>query len=143
MLKLKIAFIAGALAIAGSPALAFELPDTGSKNFSASGDTPTYFKNEAAPVSARTADTSERDWSAVDEAAPANLEPAIRRDPGHRHGRYAVGRRSGNHAAAGASGKAAAGQFAKERPGRSTRIAPSGAAKNLSARHGKSGAPHA
>jgi hypothetical protein len=143
MPKLKIAFLAGALAVAGSPALAFELPDTGSKNFSASGDTPTYFKNEAAPVSARTADTSESDWSAVDEAAPANFEPAIGRNLGHRHGRYAMGRRSGNHAAAGASAKAAAGQYAKTHPGRSTRAAPSGAAKNLRARHGKSGAPRA
>ena len=142
MLKLKIAFLAGALAIAGSPALAFELPDTGSKNFSASGDTPTYFKNEAAPVSARTADTSERDWSAVDEAAPANLEPAIRRESGHRHGRYAMGHRVG-HAAGAASGKPAAGRFAKAHPGQSTRTAPPGSAKNLSARHGKSGAPRA
>jgi hypothetical protein len=143
MLKLKIAFLAGALAIAGSPTLAFELPDTGSKNFSASGDTPTYFKNEAAPVSARTADSSESDWSAVDEAAPANFEPGIRQYAGHRHGRYATAFRSGNHALAGAGGKAATARFAKAHPGRSTRIASPGSGKNFSARHGKSGAPRA
>jgi hypothetical protein len=143
MPKLKIAFLAGALVVAGSAALAVELPDTGSKNFSASGDTPAYFENEAAPVSARTADTSERDWSAVDEAAPANLEPAIHQTPGRRHGRYAIGHRYGYHAVAGASGKAAAGRFAQGHPGRSTRNVSPSSAKSFSARHGKSGAPRA
>jgi len=76
--KLKITFLAGALALVGLPAFAFDLPDSGSKNFSPSGDTPSYFNNETAPLSARTADTTERDWSAVDALAPERqaVEPA-------------------------------------------------------------------
>src|SRR5580692_6972898 len=75
MLKLTITFLAGALAYACLPALAVELPDYGSKNFSPSGDTPSYFANEAAPVSARTADTTQGDWSAVDEMARHGRHP--------------------------------------------------------------------
>src|ERR1700746_4114676 len=100
MLKLTITFIAGALAFACLPALAVELPDYGSKNFSPSGDTPSYFANEAAPGSARTADTTQGDWSAVDEMAPAR--PAFEgtrsvHGPRARHGRYAVVQTSGRH----------------------------------------------
>ena len=72
MPKLKIAFLAGALAVAGSAALAVELPDTGSKNFSRGRRHPeliSTMKRRRCPR--RTADTTERDWSAVDEAAPA------------------------------------------------------------------------
>jgi hypothetical protein len=71
MLKLTITYLAGALSFACLPALAVDLPDYGSKNFSPSDETPSYFANEAAPVSARTADTTQGDWSAVDEMAPA------------------------------------------------------------------------
>jgi len=65
MLKLRTILFAGAFAVAAAPAIAVDLPDYGSKNFSPAGDTPSYFANEAAPVSARTADTTARDWSAV------------------------------------------------------------------------------
>ena len=144
MLKLKIGFFAGALAIAGSSALAFELPDTGSKNFSASGDTPTYFKNEQAPVSARTADTTERDWSAVDEVAPARAaaEPrsVAHRNPGLRQGRYASFHRSAKYAVGVSGARVAASRFSNAHTGRSTAV---GAGKTSSARHGKSSAPHA
>src|SRR5690349_1043655 len=104
MLNLKITFLAGALSFACLPALGAELPDFGSKNFSPSGDTPSYFTNEAAPVAARTADTTERDWSVVDEMTPAR--PAYERTRSARtysgrHGRYAVGQRSATHVAAG------------------------------------------
>jgi hypothetical protein len=109
MLKLTITFLAGALAFACLPALAVELPDYGSKNFNPSGDTPSYFANEAAPVSARTADTTQGDWSAVDEMTPAR--PAFegtRSAHGHRgrHGRYAAAQTSGRHGAGRYGGKA-------------------------------------
>jgi hypothetical protein len=131
MLKLTITFLAGALTFACLPALAVELPDYGSKNFSPSGDTPSYFANEAAPVSARTADTTQGDWSAVDEMAPAGraLE-GTRSAHGHRgrHGRYAAARTSGRHGAGRYGGKAV----------RTT----SGKHGKPSARHASSSEPH-
>ena len=131
MLKLTITFLAGALAFAWLPAFAVELPDYGSKNFSPSGDTPSYFANEAAPVSARTADTTQGDWSAVDEMAPArpNFE-GTRSAHGHRgrHGRYAVAQTSGRHGAARYGGKAVKATSAKH--------------GKASARHASSGAAH-
>lgn len=131
MLKLTITFLAGALSFACLPALAVDLPDYGSKNFSPSGDTPSYFANEAAPVSARTADTTERDWSAVDEMAPARpafkgTRSAARGHRGH-PGRYAVAQISGRHGA----GRYGAAKYG----GR--------AVKATSARHGRPSARHA
>jgi hypothetical protein len=131
MLKLKITFLAGAFALACLPALAAELPDYGSKNFSPSGDTPSYFANEATPVSARTADTTQGDWSAVDEMAPAR--PAFegtRSAHGHRgrHGRYAVAQTSGRHGVARYGGKAVRATTAKH--------------GKPSARHASSGVAH-
>ena len=108
MLKLTITFLAGALAFACLPAFAVELPDSGSKNFSPSDDTPSYFANETTPVSARTADTTQSDWSAVDEMAPSR--PAFggtRSGYTHSrgHGRYAVAQRSGRHGAGRVAGR--------------------------------------
>ena len=131
MLKLTITFLAGALAFACLPALAVELPDYGSKNFSPSDDTPSYFANETAPVSARTADTTQADWSAVDEMAPARPPfQGSRSAHGHRglHGRYAVAQTSGRHGAGRYGGKAVRATIAKHgRP---------------SARHASSGGAH-
>jgi hypothetical protein len=134
MLKLTITFFAGALSFACLPALAVELPDYGSKNFSPSGDTPSYFANEAAPVSARTADTTPRDWSAVDEMAPARpaFEGTRSAYPhSRRHGRYAIGQRSGRHA----EGKSHSARVAGGVGGKAVRT--------MSAKHGKAGARHA
>ena len=108
MLKLTITFLSGALAFACVPALAVELPDYGSKNFSPSDDTPSYFANESTPVSARTADTTQSDWSAVDELAPSRQAfEGARSAHGHRgrHGRYAVAQPSGRHGAVRYGGK--------------------------------------
>jgi hypothetical protein len=131
MLKLTITFLAGALAFACLPALAVELPDYGSKNFSPSDDTPSYFANESTPVSARTADTTQSDWSAVDEMAPARptfegTRSAYTHSRGH--GRYAVAQRSGRHGAGRAAGSV---QSAR------------GAVRTISAKHGKPSARHA
>jgi hypothetical protein len=131
MLKLTITFLAGALTFACLPALAVELPDYGSKNFSPSDDTPSYFANESAPVSARTADTTQGDWSAVDELAPAR--PAFegtRSAHGHRgrHGRYAVTQTSGRHGTGRYGGKPVGTTSAKH--------------GKPSARHANSGVAH-
>jgi hypothetical protein len=134
MLKLTITFLAGALAFAYLPALAVELPDYGSKNFSPSGETPSYFANEAAPVSARIADTTQSDWSAVDETAPARpafegTRSAYTHSRGH--GRYAIGQRSGRHAA----GRSHAARVAGGGGGKAVRT--------MSTKHAKAGARHA
>lgn len=157
MLKLMTAFLAGALALAGFPALAVDLPDTGSKNFNPSDFTPAYFANETAPVSARTADTTERDWSAVDAAAPARPAPE-RAGAAHRHrgghGKYAAVQRSGRYAggkSAGATPRAAVVHTARQTRNMSrapvrianARSAPAGAVKPTSGKHGKPGARHA
>ena len=140
MLKLTITFLAGALSFACLPALAVDLPDYGSKNFSPSDDTPSYFANEAAPVSSRTADTTEGDWSAVDEMAPAR--PAFegpRSAHGHRryHGRYALVQNSGRHGAAkyGLT-KYGVAKYGAARYG-------GGAVRATSAKHGRPSARHA
>jgi hypothetical protein len=102
MLKLKIAVFTGALAFASLPALAVDLPDYGSKNFSPADDTPAYLANESVPVAARTADTTERDWSEVDAMAPARSSFGHSRW-GHRtagrRGRYGFAHASASHAA--------------------------------------------
>ncbi len=143
MLKLTITFLAGALTFACLPALAVELPDYGSKNFNPSGDTPSYFANETAPVSARTADTTPRDWSAVDEMAPARpafegTRSAYTHSRGH--GRYAVGQRSGRHGA-GRSADCALARFAGWGGGKAVRTTSTKHGK-ASARHASSGVAH-
>ena len=135
-MKLTIAFFASALAFAGSPAFAVDLPDYGSKNFSAPGDTPEHFANEDLPVSARTADATERDWSAVDAIAPNR--PVRSSYPG-RHGRYGFAHASTRHTA---DGSAARARFTRSVPVR-YHAGPAGTGKAMSAKHGKAGARHA
>ena len=133
--KLMITMLAGAFTSASVAAFAFDLPDYGSKNFSPAADTPSYFVNESAPVSARTADTTPRDWSAVDGMTSAAAEPAR---PAHRssrgHGRYHVAHGSSRYTTAGSSGNVHAPRFVGTRPG---------AARTTAAKHGKVGAHHA
>jgi hypothetical protein len=138
--RLTITFLAGALALVGFPACALDLPDSGSKNFSPPVDTPSYFSNETAPVSARTADTAENDWSAVDALVPDR--PA--RHPTHpdrriagRHGRYAVLHTSASRA--GGSGARAPG-FAKAMWTGHARNAAAISSRTTSAKHGRSSA---
>jgi hypothetical protein len=126
---LTVTFLAGALAFAGLPAFALDLPDSGSKNFDPPGDAPSYFSNETAPVSARTADTTARDWSAVDALAPdrpaAHASPSAHQGSA-RHGKYATTQRSGKYASGKSSGrgqstrvsKASAGSAAKTTAGK-------------------------
>src|ERR1700730_8463507 len=95
--RLMTAVLIGAFGLASLPALALDLPDSGSKNFSPGNDTPTHFANESVPVSARTADTTATDFSAEEAAAPV---PSVVR-PAHpstaRHGKYASAQKSAKH----------------------------------------------
>jgi hypothetical protein len=98
--RLMIAGLSGALALAGVPALALDLPDSGSKNFSPGNDTPTHFANESVPVSARTADTTATDFSAEEAAAPVPpvVRPAASAHPNTaRHGKFASAHKSAKH----------------------------------------------
>jgi hypothetical protein len=142
--KLTITFLVGALALARVPAFALDLPDAGSKNFNPSGDTPSYFSNETAPVSARTADTTERDWSAVDALAPDRpaADPASSAHQRGRHGKYASTQRSGRHGAGKSSGKGQSTPFTKVSAGKGTSKKPV-SAKTTAGKHGKTGARHA
>lgn len=146
--KLTIAFVAGALAFASFPAFAVDIPDSGSKNFSPTGDTPSYFTNESTPISARTADTTERDWSAADDAAPApsTAEAAPSRAPSGRHGKYASAQRSGKHTfgkSRGATHSAKASIGKTPKTASHYNAAAASAAKTTTAKHGKASARHA
>jgi hypothetical protein len=146
MLKLTITVLAGVAAFAYLPAFAVDLPDYGSKNFSPSGNTPSYFANESAPVSARTADTTERDWSAVDEIAPARSYESARssHSRGGRHGRYAIAGRSSRQSASrsgGSSGWARTVSWGGRRTG-SEAAKTTGAKHKSSARHASAGGVH-
>ena len=142
MLKLTITVLAGVAAFAYLPAFAVDLPDYGSKNFSPSGDTPSYFANESAPVAARTADTTERDWSAVDEMAPARPYESTRSGHSHggRHGRYAIAGTSGRQGAS-RSGDSSHSVRTVSWGGRSAAKTTSGKHKP-SARHASAGGAH-
>jgi hypothetical protein len=155
---LTIAFLAGALAFAGFPATALDLPDYGSKNFSPSSDTPTYFANETAPVSARTADTTAKDWSAVDDGVrSATIASAPSRTHAGKHGRHASAQRSGKyglgksrsanhgaHSAKSGSARTAAASPARTASTRgTTKGASASSAKTTTAKHGKTGARQA
>jgi len=153
MLKLRVILLAGALAVATVPALAIDLPDYGSKNFSPSGDTPSYFANEAAPVSARTADTTQHDWSAVDEMAATEQNFEGTRSAytdGGRHGRYSVAHRPSRHTAGKYGGttrsvraSAAGGYAGKTAHNSAAQTRNVSAARTTTAKHGKPGARHA
>jgi hypothetical protein len=144
MLKLRTILFAGAFAVAAAPAIAVDLPDYGSKNFSPAGDTPSYFANEAAPVSARTADTTARDWSAVDEIAPSRSSEGVRSAYSHRgrHGRYSVAQRSGYQGAGRYPGSVRSGRVTGSAHnavhGRSA-----SSVRTTTAKHGRVGARHA
>jgi hypothetical protein len=150
MLKLTIILFVGAVVVATVPARAVDLPDYGSKNFNPSSDTPNYFANENAPVSARTADTTQSDWSVVDEMAPA--QPAFEGarsaySHGGRHGRYAVAGRSGREGASRSGGGAYSARVVSwggAKPGSGGLVTnPRSTAKQIGAKHAKPGARHA
>ena len=88
---LKTALAAAGFALATIPAFAVEMP-TGSKNFSAPSDAPSYFTNEAIPKSARV------DRAATFDEEDAGVGPAVSAgaDTG-RHNPHAAVHRSTRH----------------------------------------------
>ncbi len=120
--QLMTAVLAGALALASLPALALDLPDSGSKNFSPGNDTPTHFANETVPVSARTADTTASDFSAEEAAAPVPsvVRPSASAHPSTaRHGKYA--RKSAKHTAGKSRGNSHSARGETANSGKSVR----------------------
>jgi hypothetical protein len=124
--QLMTAVIAGALAVVSLPALALDLPDSGSKNFSPGTGTPTHFVNESVPVSARTADTTASDFSAEEAAAPI---PSVARPAASahsstaRHGKYASAQKSGGHGSGTMKGNSHLPRVAKASGGKAVRTA--------------------
>jgi hypothetical protein len=162
--RLMIAVLIGALGLASLPALALDLPDSGSKNFSPGNDTPTHFANESVPVSARTADTTASDFSAEEAAAPvpSAVRPAASAHPSTaRHGKYLSARKSAKHTSSKPSGNSYSARIARANSGKSVTTASvekseraagarSGsksvtrsATRSATAKHGKAGARHA
>src|SRR5215475_7742559 len=54
-IKVTIALVAAAFALASYPAFGADMPVDGTKNFTAPGGAPSYFANETVPASARVA----------------------------------------------------------------------------------------
>jgi hypothetical protein len=145
--KWMITVLAGASWLASWPVFALDLPESGSKNFSPAGDTPTYFTNESVPVSARTADTTANDWTVEEAAAPvpsvARPSVAGRRNSG-RYSKYVAARRSGGHAASTSRASNHSTYMATPYTGKGQRVAPAAStAKTNTARHGKTAGRHA
>jgi hypothetical protein len=161
--RLMTAVLIGALGFANLPALALDLPDSGSKNFSPGNDTPAHFANESVPVSARTADTTASDFSAEEAAAPAPsvARPASAHPNTARHGKFVSARKSAKHTStksrgnnsaliyhspsqARAAGKASVEKSVRAAGARSgSKSMTPGATKSATAKHGKAGARHA
>jgi hypothetical protein len=108
---LTIAFLAAILVLAGFPAGAVDIPDSGSKNFTPGGDAPSYFTNETVPVSARVADTSQAEVAHDEVSGPPRSASTAYGSRG-RHGRFA-----------------SAGKHGTQTLGRSTRFANAHTAK--------------
>ncbi len=142
-MKLTIAVAAAAFALASFPALAVEMPDYGSKNFTTPGVAPSYFTNENGAASARGPDTASA--PAADETDDVTAADVPLVNPGTgRHGK------SGKHASAKSNGHGGSTHYAKAPSAKSTGAATakstaarsgtqSGASKTGTTKHAKSG----
>jgi hypothetical protein len=147
-IKFKIALAVAGFALATVPAFAVEMPTNGSKNFSAPGDAPSYFANEAVPEAARVdhpANFTREDVAAspdVGQVAEVATEP----EP---QGKYPSARKSSRHATGKSKGHSGSTRYAKSTSSKATRTATvHGTAKSsntgsrtASAATGKSAAP--
>ena len=86
-MKLKIALVAAAFALASYPAFAFDMPPDGTKNFNVPGDAPSYFANETIPESDRVNHQATFDSEEVPEASSA---PDVSVREAGRYGRHAT-----------------------------------------------------
>ena len=121
-IKLKIALASVCFTLATIPAFAVEMPTDGSKNFSAPGDAPSYFANEAIPEAGRVdhpANFTREDVAAspdVGQAAEVATEP----EP---QGKYPSARKSSRHAAGKSKGHSGSPRYAKSTSSKATRTA--------------------
>ncbi len=136
-IKLTIALVAAAFALASFPAFAADMPADGTKNFTAPGDAPSYFTNETVPASARVA--NQATFTEIEEAT-APEEPAT-----DRGGKRASARKSTKHASGKSKGSGGSTQYAKASSSKLTRTAAAHSTGTRSAgaakMSGKTGAP--
>ena len=113
--KLTIALAVAAFALASSLAFAADMPADGTKNFTAPGDAPSYFTNEAVPASARVA--NQATFTEVDDAAASEVEqPAT-----DRGGKRASARKSTKYASGKSKGHGGSTHYTKTPSSKSTR----------------------
>jgi hypothetical protein len=112
-IKLTIALVAAAFALASYPAFAADMPADGTKNFTAPGDAPSYFTNETVPASARV--TNQATFTEVDDAT-APEEPAT-----DRGSKRASARKSTKHASGKSKGSGGSTHYMKASSSKSNR----------------------
>ena len=149
--KLTIALVAAAFALASYPAFAADMPVDGTKNFTAPGDAPSYFTNEALPASARVANQAtftEDEVTATDEPA---TDRGSKRASTRKSTKYASGKSKGHggstHYTKASSSKSTRSELAHSGGTRSASAAkvsgrsgtPAGASKANTTKHAKSG----
>jgi hypothetical protein len=102
--KLKKIWVAAILALASLPALAADMPASGTKNFIPGGDAPSYFTNESGAVSGMAAvdqTTSDDGVDRIFDSPRSETEPMrSAKTTARRHGGPAVSHRWERHNAA-------------------------------------------
>ena len=111
-IKLTIALVAAAFALASYPAFAADMPADGTKNFTAPGDAPSYFANETVPASARVANQA----TFTEDEVTATDEPAT-----DRGSKRASTRNSGKHVSGESKGPGGSTHYTKGSSSKSTR----------------------
>ena len=118
-IKFKIALAVAGYALATVPAFAVEMPVDGSKNFSAPGDAPSYFANEAVPEAARVDHPA--NFTREDVAASPDIgqvaEVATEPEPQGKHG---SARKSSRHATGKSKGHSGSTRYAKSTSSKAT-----------------------
>jgi len=133
-IKFKTALAVAGFALATVPAFAVEMPTDGSKNFSAPGDAPSYFANEAVPEAARVDHpatfTSEDVTTAAPDAGPAT---SVGPEPEQR-GKHAYSHNSSRHASGRSKGYNGSIRYANSTSSKASRTAaPHSTAKSTTA----------
>jgi hypothetical protein len=147
-IKFKIALAVAGFALATVPAFAVEMPTNGSKNFSAPGDAPSYFANEAVPEAARVdhpANFTREDVAASPDVGQA-AEVATDPEP---QDKYPSARKSSRHATGKSKGHSGSTRYAKSTSSKATGTATvhstakssNTGSRTASAATGKSAAP--
>jgi len=135
-IKLTIALVAAAFALASYPVFAADMPVDGTKNFTAPGDAPSYFANETVPASARVANQA----TFTEDEVTAPEEPAT-----DRGSKRASARKSTKHASGKSKGSGGSAHYTKAPSSKATRsgVAHSSGDRSAGAAKGsgKSGTP--